>query len=269
MAVRQYAVGEQMFGEGEPSVTVLQILGGKAEVTKRVDGREILLGRVGAGEFVGEMGVILNRERGATVRVTEPVTAEEYDKTAFLEKIADDSATAFQLLLRLSERLNALDEAFAEAISGGSVMPADVAEAVSTTAAPPPPTVESVTGLVLKSASDTMARVVPPEGLAVEALPFAVGRTPRRAEPRPRVPIQLMLDDQTPFRLSRAHFQIETGRGGLRVRDLGSVLGTQVNGRPIGRYFGADAAALHDGENSIVAGGDDSPFSFTLIMKPV
>ena len=268
MAVRQYAVGEQMFGEGEPSVTVLQILGGKAEVTKRVDGREILLGRVGAGEFVGEMGVILNRQRGATVRVTESVTAEEYDKTAFLEKIADDSATAFQLLLRLSERLNDLDEAFAEAISGGAAMPADVAEAVSPAAAPPP-TVESVTGLVLKSASDAMARVVPPEGLAVETLPFASGRTPRRAEPRPRVPIPLRLDDHTPFRLSRAHFQIESGRGGLRVRDLGSVLGTQVNGRPIGRYFGADAVALHDGENSIVAGGDDSPFSFTLIMKPV
>lgn len=265
MGVKHYTEGEVLFSEGEPSTTVLRILAGAAEVTKRVDEREVLLGRIGTGEFVGEMGVILNRQRGATVRVTEAVTAEELDKTEFLARIADDSATAFQLLLRLSERLNALDLAFAEAVSGGAAVEA-LADDV-----PPAPVqpIDSPTGLVLKPASDQLAKAMPEAGLAIGQLPFTVGRTPRRAEPPPRMPVHLVLDDRTPFRLSRAHFQIETGRGGLRVRDLGSVLGTQVNGRPIGRYFGADAAALQDGDNTIVAGGDDSPFSFELSVRPV
>ena len=261
MGVKRYTEGELLFAEGSPSTTVLRILSGSAEVTKRVDGREVLLGRIGAGEFVGEMGVILDRKRGASVRVIESVTAEEYDQNAFLQQISADSATAFQLLLRLSERLNALDQAFAEAVSGGAAAPAE----------PPPPseTVESVTGLVLKADSKELSKAIPRAGLAIEELPFGVGRQPRRAEPPPRIPIHLLLEDRTPFRLSRAHFQIESGRGGLRVRDLGSVLGTQVNGRPIGRYFGADAVALDEGDNTIVAGGDDSPFSFVLSVKPV
>lgn len=261
MAIKSFAVGDLIFAEGSPSTTVLRILSGAAEVTKQVEGRAVQLGRIGAGEFVGEMGVLLDRKRGASVRVTETVTAEEYDRHAFLERISADSATAFQLLLRLSERLNDLDQAFAEAVTGSTPAPNPPPEPVET--------VESSIGLVLKSDNEQLFRVVPPEGVAIETLPYAVGRTPRRAEPPPRVPVQLVFDDQTPFRLSRAHFQIESGRGGLRVRDLGSVLGTQVNGRPIGRYFGADAVALHEGDNRIVAGGDDSPFSFTLSVKPV
>ena len=260
MAVKRFATGELLFSEGKPSVSVLQILSGTAEVTKQVEGREVLLGRIGEGEFVGEMGVILGRRRGATVRATESVTAEEYDQHEFFERISFDSAMAFQLLVRLSERLNALDQAFAELVSGTE----------DKAAAPPPDDrVESVTGLVLKTDSEELSRAIPKAGMAIEQLPFAVGRTTRRAEPAPRIPIHLVLDDRMPFRLSRAHFQIESGRGGLRVRDLGSVLGTQVNGRPIGRYFGADAVALKEGDNRIVAGGDESPYAFTLTVRPV
>ena len=266
MALRHYESGEVLFAEGSPSTTVLRIISGEAQVTKHMDGGEVLLGRLGPGEFVGEMGVILDQNRGASVRARGPVSAEEYGRGEFLERIAADSATAFQLLTRLSERLNALDKAFAkQVVNAGPRRSNGRRDTV-----PPPPAVEpvqGVAGLSLQAANVPLAKVLPRGGLAIEDLPFAVGRRPRRAEPPPRMKVHLILDDKTPFRLSRAHFQVEGGRGGLRIRDLGSVLGTQVNGRPIGRYFGADAAALQEGENQIVAGGDGSPFHFVLTVR--
>jgi CRP/FNR family transcriptional regulator, cyclic AMP receptor protein len=51
------------------------------------------------------------------------------------------------------------------------------------------------------------------------------------------------------------------------VHDLGSTLGTIVNGRAIGRHFASDSAELRPGENRIIAGGWGSPFEFQVIAN--
>jgi CRP/FNR family cyclic AMP-dependent transcriptional regulator len=53
----------------------------------------------------------------------------------------------------------------------------------------------------------------------------------------------------------------------LLVSDLGSTLGTIVNGRPIGHHFMKDAEPLHRGENHVVAGGNGSPFEFLISIS--
>ena len=54
----RFGPGEVVFHEGEPSRTVLRIEEGEVEVAKAAGAGEVLLGTVGPGEFVGEMGVI-------------------------------------------------------------------------------------------------------------------------------------------------------------------------------------------------------------------
>lgn len=56
-------------------------------------------------------------------------------------------------------------------------------------------------------------------------------------------------------------------RNRLLVSDLGSTLGTMVNGRAIGHHFMRDAEPLHRGENHVVAGGKDSPFKFSVFIS--
>lgn len=51
------------------------------------------------------------------------------------------------------------------------------------------------------------------------------------------------------------------------MHDLDSYLGTIVNGQPIGAAFGADRVPLRPGENTVVAGGTQSPFSFRVIVE--
>jgi hypothetical protein len=49
--------------------------------------------------------------------------------------------------------------------------------------------------------------------------------------------------------------------------DLESSLGTKVNDVTIGHEFLEDHQILNAGENKIVAGGEDSPFRFQIVVE--
>jgi hypothetical protein len=67
--------------------------------------------------------------------------------------------------------------------------------------------------------------------------------------------------------LSREYLAFYRDRQGIWVVDLGSTLGTQVNGEFLGRDFSKDFVYLRMGENRISAGGIDSPFTFRAVME--
>ncbi|MCI0467890.1 MAG: FHA domain-containing protein, partial [Beijerinckiaceae bacterium] len=63
------------------------------------------------------------------------------------------------------------------------------------------------------------------------------------------------------------HFMLAKSGDRLLVTDLGSTLGTIVNGQPLGHHFGRDSAPLRRGANRIFAGGWDSPFEFLVSVS--
>ena len=217
-----------------------------------------MLGTVGPGQFVGEMGVVEGRPRSATVRARGEVLGEMVERRAFLERVSRDPRLAFGVLLRLSERLHAADERLADAVAharGG--------HATAPAAAAPAAVGERV---VLLAASEALAGRLPAEGVAVDRLPFEVGRKPAEGEPRRGAAVQLELEDAAPYRLSRRHFAVVASGGGLAVRDDHSTLGTVVNDEAVGEQFPRSEAPLRRGENLVVAGGADSPFAFRLVV---
>jgi CRP/FNR family transcriptional regulator, cyclic AMP receptor protein len=58
MTRTHFAEGQVLFREGDPSDCVFRVLSGAVDVLREIDGEPILLGTVGAGQFVGEMGVV-------------------------------------------------------------------------------------------------------------------------------------------------------------------------------------------------------------------
>src|SRR5919206_2602312 len=112
----RFGPGEVVFREGEPSRAVLLVHEGEVEVAKAGGAVEVLLGAVGPGEFVGEMGVVEGRPRSATVRARGEVRGEMLERRLFLERVSRDPRLAFGVLLRLSERLHAADERLADAV---------------------------------------------------------------------------------------------------------------------------------------------------------
>ena len=73
MTRRHLGEGQVLFREGDPSECVFRVLSGAVDVFREIDGEPILLGSVDAGQFIGEMGVVENRSRSATVRAASEV----------------------------------------------------------------------------------------------------------------------------------------------------------------------------------------------------
>jgi len=258
-----HAPGEIIFQEGQPSDSVAYLLTGRVEVLKKTNGDEVVLGEVGAGEFVGEMGVVEGRARGATVRARSDVRLRLMNEAEFHERLGQEPETALQIVLRLSERLRAVNARLAEmqAHEGDEAFEVEVL----------PPVVEPVAPAAtlrvrVLPGSEKVGGTVPEAGMQVLDFPFHVGRPARRQEAPAPLPMGLLVPDARPFRLSRAHFSIVQERGGYAVRDVGSHLGTTVNGELIGQHAPKALAPLHPGENLVVAGGRDSPYAFRIVL---
>ena len=64
----EFRSGDILFREGDASDRVLRLVSGVVEIQREVGGQPIILGHVGEGEFIGEMGAIENRPHLATAR---------------------------------------------------------------------------------------------------------------------------------------------------------------------------------------------------------
>ena len=257
MTRTHFAEGQILFREGDPSDGVFRLLRGTVDVVRELGGDLILLGTVGAGQFIGEMGVVENQPRSATARAASEVEAEFLNPTEFLDQIVSSPRAARELIQRLSQRLREADDRIVkdERRSGRAIENLNYADEQTA--------VSSIDNAYLAAKSAWLQRQFrTPLGLG--DLPVVVGRRPIAREGPPLWQPDLMLDDAAPFRLSRNHFIIEKRDRGYHVRDLCSTLGTIVNGEPIGNHFRTDDAPLRAGENEVVAGGLDSPFVFSV-----
>ena len=256
MVTQRYAAGEIVFNEGDPSDRVGRILSGETEVVKSHAGQAIVMGRIRPREFVGEMGVIEGRRRSATVRAISDVAIEFIDREAFLRTVSEDQATAFELLVRLCTRLRHVDEALAEA---------DAERGAAT--ATPDATSQGAPGarLTIYAESGRLADLLPAEGYELAVLPYFVGRALMEDDPKPPISIDFTIRDEAPHRLSRVHFAVMRRDGDFVIRDFGSRLGTVVNGELLGGdFFRSHSAPLKAGDNIVIAGGADSPYTFRL-----
>ena len=174
--------------------------------------------------------------------------------------MSQESSSAYRLITRLSERLRAANSQLADAL-------------VSRTVPQPSPLRGDGQGvpprfrLMLMADSKELHAHLPNEGILLTNLPFSVGRALRQNEPTPDDSMDLSLPDSPPFRLSRQHFSLCREADGVGVHDLGSTLGTEVNGECLGQHFGVDSTRLRVGENKITAGGVGSPFAFTVLLQ--
>jgi len=71
---RSSVVGDVIVREGESGLGFFTISTGQVEVTQQRRGRDERLRHMGAGEVFGEIGLLTDHPRTATVRATEPTT---------------------------------------------------------------------------------------------------------------------------------------------------------------------------------------------------
>jgi signal transduction histidine kinase len=87
------------------------ILDGEVEVTKLINNSEMrLLKTLSAGDFFGEMALIHNAPRAATVAAKTPLVVLELDKTGFDRVLQRSSSVAMAMVKEISSRLRQNDE---------------------------------------------------------------------------------------------------------------------------------------------------------------
>ena len=69
MTCTHFAKEQVLFREGEPADSVFRLLSGSVDIFRELDGDPILLGTVGAGQFIGEWALW---KTGPAVRRHEP-----------------------------------------------------------------------------------------------------------------------------------------------------------------------------------------------------
>ena len=109
--VHSYLPGDILCRENAVEDRFYMILDGEAEVTKHINNSESrLLTTLSPGDFFGEMALIHNAPRAATVSAKTPLTTLELDKTAFDRVIHKSTSIAMAMVSQISNRLRENDQ---------------------------------------------------------------------------------------------------------------------------------------------------------------
>ena len=109
--VHSYLPGAILCHENAVEDRFYMILDGEAEVTKNINNDESrLLQTLSAGDFFGEMALIHNAPRAATVTAKSELTTLELDKFAFDRVIRKSSSIALAMVSEISNRLRQNDQ---------------------------------------------------------------------------------------------------------------------------------------------------------------
>jgi len=109
--VRAYPPTAVLCHENATEDRFYMILEGEVEVTKNINNNETrLLKTLGPGDFFGEMALIHNAPRAATVTAKSALTTLELDKAAFDRVLHSSSSIAMAMVSEISNRLRSNDQ---------------------------------------------------------------------------------------------------------------------------------------------------------------
>jgi len=112
--VRCFQPGETIVHEGCVERTFYILLDGQAEVVKQLGPSEQRLDLKQTGQFFGEMALIEDVTRSATVRALEPCRVLEIDERVFVRLLAHQPSVALTIVRQLSANLRQTDQAIIE-----------------------------------------------------------------------------------------------------------------------------------------------------------
>ncbi|MFN3703358.1 cAMP-activated global transcriptional regulator CRP [Thermomonas sp.] len=105
---RKYPARSEVFRPGDPAGTLYYIISGSVSIIAREDdGRELVLGYIGAGEFVGEMGLFVESEhRVVALRTRTACELAEISHERLQALLAAQANDATRLLYSIGAQIS-------------------------------------------------------------------------------------------------------------------------------------------------------------------
>ena len=113
---RSYDTGEEIVVEGSTGLGLFVITSGRVEVTRGTGEEKVVFAELGSGDLLGEMSLVDDQPRSATVRTLEATTCLLITRGSFQSLVDREPEIAWCIVPVLAGRLRALQE---ELIAGG------------------------------------------------------------------------------------------------------------------------------------------------------
>lgn len=251
---QSFKAGDVIIKQGSYDTSAYIIESGKVEVSFTVNDKKTVFAILGQKQIFGEMALMDDKARSATVMALEDTLVSVIDRKGFNEQLAKNPKVLFPIIKALFERLR---------IANQNIAIKDCLGAQTWVGKKKEPEKE---GLVImsgmnKTATNALGNNMP----RIESFPYKVGRKSAIGVDDVFIDNDLFLEDNTekpPFNISSNHFLIDLVDEKYVVVDRGSSFGTIVNGTKI-----EEPCVLDKKVNEIIVGSEDSPFIFNLEIK--
>jgi CRP/FNR family transcriptional regulator, cyclic AMP receptor protein len=102
-----YDPGKLLMRQGDPADAAYLIIDGHVEVLLDTPAGQFAVATIGANEIVGDMGILGNAPRAATVRAQDRVIALRISKEPFMRMVREFPNMAVSIMQELAQRLEA------------------------------------------------------------------------------------------------------------------------------------------------------------------
>ena len=244
MAELAFKTGEVIISEGEMGTSAYLLKSGSVEVSRKIDGSRVVLAILEAGQIFGEMSLIDESPRSATVTALKTCVVEEITRELASNAIRGSPPLLQYLLVLMVDRMRGMNEQIlASRIDLGQ-----------------PP----ISNVHLSGASKAATDVLGTSPVNLNRFPYRVGRRTSKANLFSLWKKDLLIKDNPPYNVSRNHFVITRCHEDIFVVDEGSTVGTIVNGTRIGGPTSMLRVRCEEQENLIIVGSETSPYHFQL-----
>ena len=258
ITMREYAPGEVIIWENDIGETAYTIERGRVEVSKEQEGRNIHLAYLGPGQTFGEMSLIDEKPRSATITAILGTVVHEIHRDEFLPNLHAKHEVSISLLKVIFERLREANATILQLYTPASQPAQPLAE--------PLPDVSGTADTVvfLEGLTSRAIMALPTNPFQIHTFPFRVGRVSYDS----LVLNDLMLPDSEPLQISRHHVSFIKHAGRIGVMDRLSRLGSLVDGQRMGGPEGNLGPLFFSrSEGTLVLGSDRSPFRYKVSIR--
>lgn len=256
-AFYNYRAGEVIFRENESGETAYIINHGRVEISKESAGQKVTLAYMGPGGVFGEMSMIADKPRSATVTAVEETAVYEIDSEGFSQTFQTNPEIALDFLKVVFERLREANATILRLQKSSS-------EPLLAPITPvPEAAAEAEAAVYLEGLTPEAAQALPASPLRIEKFPFRIGRETQD----PLTYNDLSIPDIKPGQISRHHVALIEHKGRIAVADRGSRLGSWLDDQKVGGSTGEPLLWSSGSEATLVLGDKDSPFRYRVIVE--
>jgi CRP-like cAMP-binding protein len=109
--------GKRLVQQGDPADAAYLIIDGHAEVILETSAGPVVVATLGANETVGEMGILGDVPRNATVRAKDRVIVLRISKEPFMRMVREFPNMAVSIMRELAQRLDATNHQLSAALA--------------------------------------------------------------------------------------------------------------------------------------------------------